>query len=330
MARRKKRKTASWKTAGWGLVLAALASLGIGGFGISGCDSSQMEGLARGLINPSNATTPTTNTAAQAGEKIRIASFNIQVFGTSKLAKPDAMQVLGQVIRQFDVVAIQEIRATDQTVMDQFLQWINTDGAAYSYVIGPRLGRTSSKEQYAFLYNTATIEVQPNSVYTAADPYDLLHREPLVASFRVRGNTASQPFSFTLINIHTDPDETDQELDALDDVYLSVRQAGTEDDVILLGDLNVDERHLGQMGQIPGITYTIAGQPTNTRGTKTYDNLLFHGPSTTEYTGSSGVLNLMSVYNLTMEQVLQISDHLPVWSEFSATESTPGTVAARP
>jgi hypothetical protein len=34
---------------------------------------------------------------------------------------------------------------------------------------------------------------------------------------------------------------------------------------------------------------------------------------------------------LTLEQALQVSDHLPVWAEFSAYESAaPGRVAGRP
>ena len=41
---------------------------------------------------------------------IKIASFNIQVFGVSKASKPEVMGILASIISQFDVVAIQEIR----------------------------------------------------------------------------------------------------------------------------------------------------------------------------------------------------------------------------
>ncbi len=33
------------------------------------------------------------------------------------------------------------------------------------------------------------------------------------------------------------------------DAFVAVQQAGNEDDVILLGDLNVDEHHFGRLGQ---------------------------------------------------------------------------------
>jgi deoxyribonuclease-1-like protein len=192
----------------------------------------------------------------QTGETIRIAAFNIQVFGTTKSKKPHVMDILARIAREFDIVAIQEIRAIDQDIIPNFVELINTTDCHYDYVIGPRLGRTSSKEQYAFVFDSATVEVDRSQLYTVADPDDLLHREPLVAWFRVRGPPPEQAFTFTLVNIHTDPDETKQELDALADVYRVVRDDGRqEDDVIILGDLNVDDRNLGRLGLIPGIMW---------------------------------------------------------------------------
>ncbi len=118
------------------------------------------------------------------GETIRIATFNIQVFGESKTENSRVMDVLAQVARRFDVVAIQEVRAKSQDILPRFVEQINAEGRRYDYVIGPRLGRTSSKEQYAFVFDTQTIDIDPSSLYTVDDPDDRLHREPLVAGFR--------------------------------------------------------------------------------------------------------------------------------------------------
>jgi endonuclease/exonuclease/phosphatase family metal-dependent hydrolase len=267
---------------------------------------------------------------ADRGETVRIATFNIQVFGQSKLDKPEVMDVLARTVRRFDVVAIQEVRSSDQNVLPQFIALINADGSRYDFVIGPRLGRTSSKEQYAFVFDTSRIAVDPQSIYTIADPHDLLHREPLVARFQTLGPPPGEAFTFTLVNIHTDPDETDLELDALDDVF-RIAQSQGEDDVILLGDLNVDDRHLGELGRLPGIAWVISGQPTNTRRTKQYDNLVFDNRSTVEYAGIAGVFELQSEFALTLDQALEVSDHLPVWAEFSPYENQPGrALAARP
>jgi endonuclease/exonuclease/phosphatase family metal-dependent hydrolase len=263
---------------------------------------------------------------------IRVASFNIQVFGTSKSEKPHVMDILARIVRKFDIVAIQEIRSRDQDIIPNFVELINSTGAHYDYVIGPRLGRTVSQEQYAFIYDMTTTEVDRTQLYTVADPGDMLHREPLVGWFRVRGPPPEEAFTFTLVNIHTDPDETDQELDVLDDVYRIVRDDGRqEDDVIILGDLNVDDKNLGQLGQISGITWVISGTPTNVRMTAQYDNLVFHSNATNEFTGRGGVFDFLREYNLTTDEAKEVSDHLPVWAEFSVYEGgQPGRVATRP
>jgi endonuclease/exonuclease/phosphatase family metal-dependent hydrolase len=277
---------------------------------------------------PVSAAPPPRTTAA-----IRIATFNIQVFGETKAKKPRVTDLLARVVRQFDVVAVQEIRAKNQDLLPEFVEQINSVGSQYDYVAGPRVGRTESKEQYAFLYDMATIEVDRTQLYTVADPDDLLHREPLVGWFRVRGLPANQAFTFTLVNIHTDPDEAAAELDALAEVYRVVRDDGRhEDDVIILGDLNADAHHLGRLGQVSGLTCALsAGIPTNTHGTQQYDNLVFHTRATAEFTGRSGVFDFLREYNLTLEDALEVSDHLPVWAEFSVYEGgQPGRIAARP
>ena len=268
--------------------------------------------------------------AAQQGDTIRIASFNIQVFGTSKSAKPDVMNILAKIVRRFDIVAIQELRTTDPSVMANFIRLINSEGGAYQFVIGPRQGRTDSKEQYVIVYDTQRIEVDPSSVKTVDDPKDLMHREPMIARFRTRASPTIDAFTFILANIHTDPDETKQELNALGDVFLTVQQnPWGEDDVILLGDLNVSYKKLGKLGEIPGIAYTVHGEPTNTRGNKSYDNIVFSSVNTTEYVGRSGIINLQTEFGLTTEQALKVSDHYPIWAEFSAYESGTETLLAK-
>jgi endonuclease/exonuclease/phosphatase family metal-dependent hydrolase len=263
-------------------------------------------------------------------DTIRIGSYNIQVFGTSKLAKPAVVDVLVQLVRHCDVVAIQEVRAKDDTVVPTFVAAVNADGSRYDFVIGPRLGRTVSTEQYVFVYDTDRIELDRSSVGTMVDTNDLLHREPLVARFRARGGNVGLPFSFWLINIHTDPDEVASEIDVLADVFQVMQTARPdEDDVILLGDLNASDQQLGRLGQVPGIACVVTGITTNTRRTKMYDNLLFNRFTTTEFTGRWGVVDVQSVFNLTLEQALEVSDHLPIWAEFRACESPPASSTAR-
>ncbi|MCA9237520.1 MAG: endonuclease/exonuclease/phosphatase family protein [Planctomycetales bacterium] len=254
------------------------------------------------------------------GPTIRIASFNIQVFGKTKASKPYVMYTLAEIVRQFDVVAIQEIRTQDDYHIPNFVKLINQNGRRYDHLVGPRIGNTTSTEQYAFIYDTDRIEMDHSSHYTVRDPDNLLHREPLVANFRTKLNP-DEAFTFTLVNVHTDPDVVAMEMDALAEVYRVVRRAGgAEDDVIMLGDFNTDDKHLGRLGQIPGIQALVTGVFSNTRQNKLYDNLIVHQYSTTEYTGRSGIFDMMRYFNLSLDQAEQVSDHFPVWAEFSAFE----------
>jgi endonuclease/exonuclease/phosphatase family metal-dependent hydrolase len=276
--------------------------------------------------------------APAGGDVIRIASFNIQVFGEAKLAKPEVVQTLVNIVRNFDIVAIQEVRAQSQMLLPSFVQAINSANLRYDYVIGERLGRSSSKEQYAYVFNTDTVEVDRRTLYTVSDPDDLLHREPLVAWFRCRNADPQHAFTFSLVNIHTDPDEVAQELNVLDDVFRAVREDGRgEDDVILLGDFNARFDRMGHLSRLPGIFFTIttgpsgALLPTNVRGNEQYDNLVFDSTATQEFMGRGGVFDFMREYNLSLNQAQTVSDHLPVWGEFSVYEGgVPGRVAARP
>lgn len=309
------------------LILSSLAFL-IGLFAATGCNVETM------LEQLPEAAGPTTTTQAPlAGDSIRIASFNIEVLGQAKMEKPEVMKTLTQVVKTFDIVAVQELRSAEQDVIPRWLEMINADGSKWASLVSERLGRTVSKEQYVYLYNTATIEFVPNSDYVINDPNDLIHREPYMASFRTRVKQG-QPFSFTLINIHTDPDEAEDEVNALAEVFEVVRSASQkdlgEDDIILLGDLNLDYTKFGQLGHIPGIYPTVQGTPTNTRKTESYDNIVFDQNTTIEFRNQAGVLDLMAAFKLTEEQALDVSDHLPVWATFSANEISSGPLASAP
>jgi deoxyribonuclease-1-like protein len=285
---------------------------------------------------------------------LKIGSYNIQVFGESKGAKPQVMQALAHLVRMFDVIAIQEIRTQNDYFIDNFLRtYVNQPGLPpYDRRVGRRLGRTNSTEQYAFLYNTATVEVNPQVVFTMEDPNDLLHREPMVAMFRAKQAPPEQAFTFILMNVHTDPDEAKQELDALAQAYTAVQRmpigGSTEDDIILLGDLNTNvpakpsymigasgrplqPRDFGLLGELPGIYPLIQTEPTNTAQSKIHDNIVINRYATSEFTGQAGVVDLVRQFNTTIEFAGELSDHLPVWGEFSLYESAaPGRIAVTP
>lgn len=269
---------------------------------------------------------------ARTGNTMLIGSFNMQRLGPSKLAKPWVMERFADIIRSFDVIALQEITSKDQNTLPTLLQYVNRNGARYGFTISTQVGRAATGyfEQYAYVFDTTRAYTVPEACYVVQDPEDMLHREPFVGRFRTTV-TAGPPFSFTLVNIHTDPGEISTELNVLATVLVNVAQFEyPEDDVMLLGDLNADPAKLLNLGKVPDIYPTIQGIPTNTRKSKTLDNILISSRQTTEYTGRSGILDLVSTFSITQADAEEISDHQPIWAEFSVFERSGNQIATQP
>lgn len=148
-------------------------------------------------------------------EVIRIASFNIQVFGTDKAANSRVVTVLSRIARRFHVMAVQEFRDESGQAPALFLERINRDARVpYAMVVGPRLGRTDSKEQYAIYYRADVVAFVDS--FTVSNRGDRFERPPLVARF-VAGH-----FDFRLVVAHIKPDDAGRELAALARVMLAV------------------------------------------------------------------------------------------------------------
>jgi hypothetical protein len=134
-------------------------------------------------------------------------------------------------------------------------------------------------------------------------------------------NSSASGFSFWLVDTHTDPDEVALEVNALAEVFQEMKALRPdEDDVILLGDLNAGPPQFGKIKQIAGIGWAVSGVTTNTRRSKTYDNLIFDRAATSEYTGRWGVLDLQDAFRLPLDKALEVSDHNPVWAAFRPWE----------
>ena len=73
---------------------------------ITGCDIANKR-TEESTKNLENIETLISNDVEQ--KQIKVASFNIQVFGQSKIKKSEVMDILYRIIKKYDVVAIQEV-----------------------------------------------------------------------------------------------------------------------------------------------------------------------------------------------------------------------------
>jgi deoxyribonuclease-1-like protein len=259
--------------------------------------------------------------AGRGGERLRIASFDLPAFDETHPTRPDVLERLARVVREFDVVALQGIASSSDAPLARLAAAASVQGRNYEHLLGPAVNPSAARERFAFLFDAQTVEVDHTECYLVNDPHDRLRSDPFVAWFRARGAPVEAAFTFTLVCVRVDPERTVEELDALADVFVRVRSDGRrEDDVILLGNLNADDRYLGRLGDLPRITCAISAAPTTTRGDRQLANVIFDHRATNEFTGRVGVFDFLRELNLSLRDALEISEHLPVWAEFSVYE----------
>lgn len=270
-----------------------------------------------------------TSRATPQRDAIRVASFNIQAFGATKIHEAAVAHCLAEIIREFDVVAIQEVRGQDTAALETFTALVNATGRNFAFVASEPIGRNRYFERYAFLYDQDTVSLDDSHTYTVGDPDDVLHREPLVGWFRASNVEPSQAFTFSLVNVHLDARQPQREIPYLAQLFRAIRTDGRgEDDVIIAGDFNADPARLEELRLQSGLSCLITQSPTNVRFTEQYDNLLINPLATTEFMGRCGVHDFLKVFNITIEQATAISDHLPVWADFSPIEGFAGNLTA--
>jgi deoxyribonuclease-1-like protein len=258
---------------------------------------------------------------------IRIATFQLGRFDEAKLANQRVADVLAHLFPRFDLVAVQGIRGRNQGVLVRLIERINaTSGRSYDFATCPTQKRDGLEHYSAFVFDRQRLEVDRTTVHFIEDRLGRFRIKPLTGLFRVRGPDPAEAFTFALINVETDPEHASAELDLLADAYRAVRDelrganGRSEDDIILLGDLENDDQHLGRLGNLLGVTALLSGIPTTTRGAHLLDNILLDRRATAEFTGRVEVLDIMREFDLTMPGALEISEHLPVWAEFSVYE----------
>lgn len=260
-------------------------------------------------------------TIEQESNTVTIAAFNIQVFGRSKRQKVDVMEVLINITREFDVILIQEIRDSSEETIPYFLNEINKiEGPKYAFVRSNRLGRTTSKEAYAYLYNTETIDFIAGSDYVYNDVNDVFEREPYIASFR-SGN-----FDFTLVGIHAKPDDACLEIGNLTNVVSFVLSENTaEKDIIIMGDFNADgkyfdESDLSNPFKMSEYYWVITNDmDTMTKTDYTYDRIvLMNATHSNEYVEESSAVFYFDIeYGINNATLVEeVSDHYPIYAEF--------------
>lgn len=250
------------------------------------------------------------------------------------------LALIAEVIRRFDVVAVQEVKRDTSALRlltDRFL------GPHWSVMMSDvTAGDKGNTERSAYLYDTrrvtpsglaGEIVLPPND---SGDPEEQFDRTPYLVGFLAGGER------FALLTAHirygVDLSARIPELRKLAnytarEIRDRSRYANAEEaNLIVLGDFNTDRDHNNDLFEV----FLERGLwvPEELRGLKTtygqeakhYDQIgWFRDDMTLQPTGRAGVVDFAGAVfqQLTpMQMTYRVSDHFPLWCEFSTDRSS--------
>ena len=241
-----------------------------------------------------------SQTASNHTQTVKIANWNLQVFGDTKESNQALMATYAEIIGQYDIIFVQEIRDADQSAFPKLCSLLS----GYNCIVSSRAGRTQTKEQVGVIYHKGVFITSWKDFNP--DAQDRWERPPIEITFDIEG------YQLTAYNMHIDPDEVQKELYGLEQIVSS------DGNVIVLGDLNADcsyykpavEKEFDSWNWIIKDT-----ADTTVSGTDcAYDRIIMNDDAQEELI-VSGVIT--SKINTT------VSDHYLVWIEMKTNETTP-------
>lgn len=234
-------------------------------------------------------------------EDVVFGSWNIQVFGVTKMSNEKVKQTIVDVIDDYDIIAIQEIRDKSGTAFRELMQEL----PEYDYVISERLGRTSSKEEYAFIYKPSRMNVSRAEVYP--DDLDVFEREPYLVFVEMPN------FDCVLIQTHIKPDDAQYEIRALQSVVEYAKEVYQDKDIFILGDLNGDCVYYDG-GELKDYAWLITDDEDTTTGNTdcAYDRIISVYRYSDEFIYDCGVDRIDEEEATSKELLEATSDHFPI------------------
>eukprot|EP00088_Acartia_fossae_P043967 TRINITY_DN4655_c0_g1_i1.p1 TRINITY_DN4655_c0_g1~~TRINITY_DN4655_c0_g1_i1.p1 ORF type:complete len:469 (-),score=97.58 TRINITY_DN4655_c0_g1_i1:130-1536(-) len=259
---------------------------------------------------------------------ICIGAFNVQRFGTAKLKDKATLEILVRIVREFDILLVQEVVDASGQAIEQLLEEVNKvndNEGNYDVLASPRVGRSSQKEQYAVFYKTSLVKIKASQIYH--DPGDVFIREPFLVDVCIDIVTPEAQ-EFSLICIHTQPKSANVEIDRLVDVQQYVKDLWQTDNIVILGDLNASGPYLKtrdwETNRLRGPTFQwLIPDHIDTTATNTlaaYDRIIALGPICDQVvTNSAKVFRYDDVYGIEKDSLLKVSDHYPVCFSLETT-----------
>ena len=249
--------------------------------------------------------------------KIIIASFNAMRLGE----KEKNYEIMAKVLSNFDLIGIEEVMH-EKGLKKLKAHLIKLTGEKWEYIISENsVGSEGYREYYGYIYRKEKFqEVRKLGFYKEKNENEFM-REPYGAYFK-SGN-----FDFVYVICHSifGDKETQRLIEASNyiNVYEYFLKKSGESDIIIAGDFNVpaDSPAFRNLSEKVGVSYLLSPEENPTtlsdeRLVSSYDNFFINREKTREFLENSGVYNFVKSNNYAIIKKY-ISDHLPIFSEYS-------------
>lgn len=283
-------------------------------------------------------------------KNLLIGSWNIRNFGRihkewsenqdSPKRNLRAMVYIAEIVRRFDVIAIQEAKADTSALrllLDDFL------GENWGLIVSDvSAGSKGNTERLAFIYDKRRVVpsglageiVLPET--KKGDPQTQFDRTPYIVGFQ----TASERFALLTAHIKYGDKSKDRidEIKSLSEfiareIRERAKSGGEEKNLIVLGDFNIDKRVDNDLFQAFVSTGLVVPnqlmklKTTYSTEPKYYDQIAwFMGDLDLLTNENAGVIDFAdTIYykELTVKEMsFRVSDHFPIWVEFIIDRST--------
>ena len=243
--------------------------------------------------------------------KIIIASFNAMRLGE----KEKNYEIMAKVLSNFDLIGIEEVMH-EKGLKKLKAHLIKLTGEKWEYIISENsVGSEGYREYYGYIYRKDKFqEARRIGFYKEKNENEFM-REPYGAYFK-SGN-----FDFVYVICHSifGDKETQRLIEASNyiNVYEYFLKESGESDIIIAGDFNVpaDSPAFRNLSERAGVSYLLSPEENPTtlsdeRLVSSYDNFFINKEKTREFLENSGVYNYAIIKKY-------ISDHLPIFSEYS-------------
>lgn len=245
----------------------------------------------------------------------KLLSWNIENLGKSK--SDEEIAFIANVVTNFDVIAIQEVVAGygGAQAVARLVDALNRKGNQWDYRISDPTSSSAYKtERYAFLWKTSKVRLK-GKPWLEHNYHLEIDREPYFATFEIGTK------EITLVNFHaiTKNKQPEREIKYFKLLPLSYPLLN----LLFLGDFNCPQSHsvfnpLKKMGYKPA----FIGQKTSLKKSckatnclaSEFDNIFYNHLKIKA--SQAGVVHFYDTF-LSLTQARKISDHIPIWIEFT-------------